>query len=303
MSRPGETAEGITVPEGDPDALRTAGRQLDGVAAQLEGSSGQLSGLPSLMSGWAGPASSAFAQTTGQEAASIRQAAASVALAALQVGINADALEDAQHKAERAIRRAERARDEIKEARADIREAERAQADAKQRMELARLARAAAEQQMLATVVDAVAGGGAAAAAAQVADAQYREAERDLEAAIEREGRARRRLAAAEEDMRDARELGREAAKNAEDAALLMQGVLLTLPERDAGDAGRSRLRSRGGRGEHPAPTGSRRAAQRARAAGGLARLDEVVVQGRPRHGDGDRRDGRPRRVGGRESR
>jgi A nuclease of the HNH/ENDO VII superfamily with conserved WHH len=230
MTRPGETVEDITVPQGDAEALYAAAGQLSGIAAQLEGSSVRLAGLPSLMSGWAGPGSSAFAGLTGHESVSVRTAAGTLFGASLSVRIAAQGVEDAQRRARRAIERALDARRRIDRAREAIEEAESAQSDARGRMEAAAAARAAAEQRMFAAVVETFAGDGSAALAAAVADAAYREAERDLLEAQRRERHARHRLEEAIEDLRAAREHGREAADDARAAGAGLQVALGWLP-------------------------------------------------------------------------
>jgi hypothetical protein len=231
VTRPGGSVEGITVPPGDPDALRGGARQLHGIHAQLQDTAARLHGLPSLMASWAGPASSSFAQLSGTEAQSVAHQATSVWLAATGIEAVANRLEAAQETAQRAIKRAKRARIEIDRALKEIEQAEQDQQSAKDRMALAAVARAAAEQDMLVAVVDAVAGTGVAAAAAAQADAEYRAAERDLGEAQRREARARSELEAAREEMREARADGRAAAEDAESAGLDMVVELRLLPD------------------------------------------------------------------------
>ena len=226
MTKPGESVEGITVPEGDPDALLASGKQLQGVGTQLESAASQIAGMPSLMSSWAGPGSSVFASLTGQEAGSVRQASLSVMLAGTSIQIAAAELEDAQRRAQKAVTRAKRAREEINAAKEAIREAVEAQGIARDRMAMATLARQAAETRLLASAMTALAGDGAAAAAITAADAEYRAAERDLEDAQRREQRARDRLKDAEEDMREARKDGQDAA---DDARAIGTGLQMTL--------------------------------------------------------------------------
>ena len=50
----GESYAGITVPEGDPGAVRSAAAQLHGVAGQLQGACAQLTGLPGSIPAWQG---------------------------------------------------------------------------------------------------------------------------------------------------------------------------------------------------------------------------------------------------------
>jgi hypothetical protein len=104
----GESVEGITVPLGNPDALKAAGKQLMGVAAQIQSSSSQVAGMPSLMSSCAGPGSSNFAELTGHQATSLASTSLQVMMAGTSIQIAADQLEDAQQAAQRAIARARR---------------------------------------------------------------------------------------------------------------------------------------------------------------------------------------------------
>ncbi len=226
----GESAEGITVPLGNPDALAAAGKQLIGVAAQIESSSSQVAGMPSLMSSWAGPGSSNFAELTGHQATSLASTSLTVMMAGTSIQIAADQLEDAQDRAGRAIVRAKRAREEINQAKEDIRQALDDQKDAQGRMTMATIARQAAETRLLSAVAGNLAGDANAAAAIGAADAAYRAAERDLHEAERREKRARERLKDAEDDLKDARTDGQDAADDAETAATVLQAVLRSVP-------------------------------------------------------------------------
>ena len=230
MTRPGRTVEGITVPQGDPDALLAAGKQLQGIGSQLSASADQIASMPSLMSSWSGPGSSVFADTTGQEAAAIRQAGLDVMLAGTSVQVSADLLQDAQRRADKAIARAERAREAIDEAKEAIREAVDAQGAARDRMAMAIEARQAAEFRLISSPLGTLPGDGGAAAAISAADADYRAAERDLHEAERREERARDRLKDAEEDMKEARKDGQEAADDARTNAVALQAALSRVP-------------------------------------------------------------------------
>jgi hypothetical protein len=55
-----ESFAGITVPEGEPGAVRDAAAVFRGVAGGLHGVSGDLTAVPGLVSDWRGPASVAF---------------------------------------------------------------------------------------------------------------------------------------------------------------------------------------------------------------------------------------------------
>jgi hypothetical protein len=238
VTRPGRTVEGITVPQGDPDALLAAGRQLRGIGSQLSASAEQIAGMPSLMTSWSGPGSSVFADTTGQEAAAIRQAGVDVMMAGTSVQISADLLEDAQRRADKAIARAERAREAIDQAKEAIREAVEAQGTARDRMSMAMEARQAAEFRLVSSTLGALPGDGGAAAAISAADAEYRAAERDLHEAERREERARERLEEAREDMKEARKDGQEAADDALTGAVALQASLTNVPQAVLGALG-----------------------------------------------------------------
>lgn len=227
MTQPGGSVEGITVPLGDPDALRASAGQMRGVAGHLSDAGAQLAGFPGLMSNWAGPASSAFAQLSGQQAVTVRSASLSVTMAALSVQDAANVLEDAQRDARRATEHARTARREINAAKADIVQARDDAAAAQTRI-------TAAEAAQLNAATDPVANlaGGTPAQAAAIAAAETnrRNAERDLTDAHTRERHARTRLEHAQDDLRRARRDGRDAADSAETSALALQGALATMP-------------------------------------------------------------------------
>ena len=229
-ARPGETVEQITVPLGDPDTLVTAGRQLESAGLELQLAAAQTARTPTLMSSWAGSGSSAFAELTGVQSNSMQMSANAVAFAATNVLISADQLKDAQTKARKAIARAERARELINAAKEAIRQAIADQKDARERMNLATIARQAAELRLLSSAVDSLLGDGTAAAAIEAADAAYRQAEIDLHDAEGRERRATIKLHHAEDDLKEARADGREAADDAETAGLFLQIVLQRIP-------------------------------------------------------------------------
>jgi HNH/ENDO VII superfamily nuclease len=230
MTKPGESVEGITVPLGDPDALLSAGRQLEGVGMQLETTSSQIARMPSLMSNWAGPSSSTFADLTGHQSTTVQSSALSVMMAGTDIAINADLLKDAQAKARRAIVRAQKARDEINDAREAVRQAVDDQKDARDRMTMATIAREAAEMRLLHSAVDSLLGDGAAQAAIDAANAAYQTAETDLREAERREKRARIKLKNAEDDLTDARKDGQDAADDAETVGIVLQAVLRGVP-------------------------------------------------------------------------
>lgn len=222
MSAVRGSAEGITVPAGDPEALRRSSKQLAAVHHRMSDASLRLGSTPSFMSGWFGPGSSAFADFTGQQASTLSSRALSVGVAADTARSVADELAEAQAKAWRAIERALEAREEIDRALAIIEEARGEQRAARERMALAAAARDAVRSEALGAVVDVMAGGGASAAlmeAADEADRQYRAAEQELHEAERRERQARDRLEHARDDLERAREDGREAELDAQGSA------------------------------------------------------------------------------------
>jgi hypothetical protein len=237
-ARPGDSAEGITVPLGDPDTLTAAGRQLQGVSTHLETISVQVASAPSLMTSWARPGSTTFADLTGHQAASLRATSTSVLMAGLSVAIAGDELRDAQQKAQRAIVKAKQAREDINAAKEAIRQALIDEKDAQGRMDAATIARQTAEMQLFSSALDALAGGGAAQAAIDAANAAYAAAEKDLHEAERREKRARIQLKHAEDDMRDARKAGQEAADDAETVGITLQAVLRGVPAGVLGSPG-----------------------------------------------------------------
>jgi hypothetical protein len=237
-ARPGETVEGITVPKGDPDALLSAGRQLEGVGVDLGQQAQQVAKAPSLMGSWAGPGSSTFADLTGNQANVLQSSAFSVLNAGLQISISAGQLQDAQTRAQHAIKRAEKAREEINDAREALRQALDDEKSAQDRMAAATLAREAAEMKLLSSAIDSLLGDGSAQAAIDAANAAYTAAETDLHEAERREKRARIKLKHAEDDLRDARKDGQDAADDAESIGILLQSVLHTVPAGVLGSPG-----------------------------------------------------------------
>src|SRR3712207_2386313 len=115
-----ESYAGITVPEGEPEGLRTAASQLTGLAASLEGTGGELQSMPSGIPTWQGPASVAYAGTCMTQASTAQQAAIAMEHAALAARTYAEQLQDAQKDAREAIEDARDARRRIREAREDI---------------------------------------------------------------------------------------------------------------------------------------------------------------------------------------
>jgi hypothetical protein len=229
-ARPGESVEGITVPKGDPAALLGAGRQLEGVGVDLSQQATQVAKAPTLMGSWAGPGSSTFADLTGHQSNTLQNSGYQVLTAGLSIVSNAELLKDAQAKARRAIVRAQKARDDINDAKEALRQALDDEKSAQDRMGAATIAREAAEMRLLSSAIDSLLGDGTAQAAIDAANAAYTAAETDLHEAERREKRARIKLKHAEDDLRDARTAGDDAAQDAETVGLIMQSVLRTMP-------------------------------------------------------------------------
>jgi hypothetical protein len=253
-ARPGESVEGITVPQGDPAALLTAGRQLEAVGVDLGQQANQIDRAPSLMGSWAGPGSSMFADLTGAQANTLHAASFSVLNAGLQIASSADLLEDAQKRAQKAIVRAQKARDEINDAKDAIRQALDDEKDAQGRMDAAVIARQTAEMKLFSSALDSLLGDGGAQAAVDAANAAYAAAEKDLHEAERREKRARTKLKHAEDDLRDARKDGQDAADDAESNGLVLQMVLRTMPAGVLGAPGLPSEASIGAAGNVPKP-------------------------------------------------
>jgi len=224
------SGEGITVPAGDPDALRRSAGQLEAVAERLGASERRLAAMPAAVRSWVGPGSSAFAQLTGEQAGALQAPSFSARNASLQAGFAADEIEAAQQKAWRAIEDALEARREINRAKAAIAQAKVDEGAARGEMAIAAVARDAARSQALAAVADVATGGAASgvlSAAADAADADYRRAEQALHEAQRRERRAHGRLEQAETDLKRARRAGDAAQEDAETAGVAMQGALI----------------------------------------------------------------------------
>ncbi len=150
----------------------------------------------------------------------------SVSLAAFGVRDAAHALRAAQEKARKAIAKAKDARDAINQANDDIDAAQTAEGIATDRMFSALRARDAATT----ALANDLSGSGVAMAALQQADTDYENAHRDLLEAQRAEARARDRLHDAQEDLKAARKQGADAADDAQDAGLLLQGSLAGMP-------------------------------------------------------------------------
>jgi hypothetical protein len=200
--KPGQSHAGITIPQGDPGAVRAMAGRLDQMSGALEAASGRFGTLPGRLSTWQGPASVSFALT----AADSRRAAAEGARSfALQAGVArrlARGLEEAQADAEAAI-------EDAKDAERRIEKAQRLIDEARQRRELALLRAAAAELAIAATDI--------VGPASQAAIAERTRALDEAAQAADDEQRAQRMLERAQDDLEQARRRGSNAEERAQD--------------------------------------------------------------------------------------
>jgi hypothetical protein len=197
-----ESFAGITVPEGEPGAVRQAASTFRGVAGALHGVSGDLRAVPGLVADWKGPASAAFGQTAVTNGSCVDSGAEAMHACAQAASTYADELEQAQREARAAIREARDAQSRIDAAQADIENARQAQVGASYAIQAAdaRIAMATAGMPDAGAVAD------RDAASQALADAQAAEADgrRRLEQAQDDLDRAKRRGERAEDDARDA---------------------------------------------------------------------------------------------------
>ncbi len=205
-----ESFAGITVPEGEPGELRSAGQTFAGISGALQGVSSELGALPGLLSAWRGPASVNYSGSALTNETALGSATEAMQSASVASNRYADRLEEAQDEARRAIEQARLAQERIDRAQADI--------DAAQgRAALARVNLVAASGRVLAT--------GLTGLPSLDALADQAAAERGIGEAEADEGRARRELEQAEEDLKRAQERGRRAEEDARDAAQAVAGA------------------------------------------------------------------------------
>jgi hypothetical protein len=198
-----ESYAGITVPEGEPDGLRSAGGRFNGLAESLDAVCSELTGLPTAMTSWQGPASVLYADSCMTQAGGARHAVGALHEAAHAARAFARDLEDAQREAREAIRDAKDAQDRIDAANKAIDAAQADQAAASVRADqashvLAVSSAAGAPSPAAQADLDAAATAGQEAAGREAA------ARRDLERAQDDLERAKRRGERAEEHARDA---------------------------------------------------------------------------------------------------
>jgi uncharacterized protein YukE len=198
-----ESFAGITVPEGEPGALRSAAGQFGQVAGALGDRAGGIGALPGQLASWQGPASAAFAATCRQHAQAAQGAASAVTGAGLAAGRYAEELDQAQDDAREAIRDARDATERIKTLTAQI-------AAAKEREAAARSRAAAAGDEFAASAAV-----GAPSFAAE--DARLR-AESEAADAADDQARLARRLEEARDDLERAKRRGQRAERAGRDA-------------------------------------------------------------------------------------
>jgi hypothetical protein len=205
-----ESYAGITVPEGSPDALRTAAAQFVGVAGSLQGASAELRGLPSSLTSWYGPASVVYAGSCTTHAGGVEAGGTALETAAQTIRAFASELEQAQDDARQAIEDARDARRRIEAAQAAIEQAQADQAAASARAEQA---------------AHALAVSGAAGTPSPFAQAEFDAAGAAASDAAAREAEARRRLEEARDDFERAQRRGQRAEDRARDAATQVAGA------------------------------------------------------------------------------
>lgn len=203
----GESYDGITVPDGDPDGLRAAAHSLHGIAGLLGGTAGRLGGLPGSLAAWQGPASVSYAGSCTTNAGAAHACGTAIGEAAGVSSAFASTLESAQQRARKAIREARDAQHRIDAALNEIRAAQAAAAAAQARGDAA---------------ADAIAVSSLAGAPSPSALAEQRQAADDASAAASAETRARHDLEHAREDLRRAKKDGHDAE---EDARLAARGA------------------------------------------------------------------------------
>jgi hypothetical protein len=198
----GESFAGITVPEGEPGAVREAAGIFTGTAGGLQGVTAGLQAIPDGLSSWRGPASASFRGATITNGAALTAGVEAMRDAARAANDYADALEDAQRDARAAINAARDAQQRIDQAESDIAAAQSARIAASERLDRA-------HQQAALAGMHGAPDTGAMAAASAASD--------EIAAADAQESRARGELERAQDDLLQAKRRG----EDAEDAARL----------------------------------------------------------------------------------
>lgn len=198
----GESFAGITVPEGEPGAVRQAAGTFTGAAGGLQEVTTGLQAIPEALSDWRGPASASFRGATITNGAALGAGVEAMRDAARAANDYADALEEAQREARAAIEAGRDAQRRIDQAESDIAAAQSAQIEASERLDRA-------YQQAALAGAHGAPDTGAMAAATAASD--------DISAAEAQETRARGELERAQDDLLQAQRRG----EDAEDAARL----------------------------------------------------------------------------------
>jgi hypothetical protein len=198
-----ESFAGITVPEGEPGALRSAAHAFAGMGDQLAAAAADLRGMPGMLSSWQGPASVIYADSCITNGAAAQNGVWACQIAAQAVLGYAEQLQDAKHRAREAIH-------DAKDATRRIKDAEAAIDSARARIGEASVQLSAAETEIAVTGLtgtpspDAIASRDSAAGMLDDAAADERAAQRALDHARDDLERAKRKGERAEDDARDA---------------------------------------------------------------------------------------------------
>jgi hypothetical protein len=211
---PGQSHAGITVPEGDPEAVRSMAQTFKGMAGSLERSAYGFGAMPGELSGWQGPASVAFASVAHESGAAATAGSVAFDRKAQAADRLADQLEQAQRDTRQAI-------SDAKDAERRIRVAKREIADARDRRQRALDRVAAADLVIAATDLIATAPAGAYA--------ERDQAKRDADQAEQDQQRAQKALDRAQDDLQDAQRAGRRAQGDAQDATTTAAGAFTAL--------------------------------------------------------------------------
>jgi len=211
---PGQSHAGITVPEGDPEAVRSMAQTFKGMAGSLERSAYGFGAMPGELASWQGPASVAFASVAHESGAAATAGSVAFDRKAQAADRLADQLEQAQRDTRQAI-------SDAKDAERRIRVAKREIADARDRRQRALERVAAAELVIAATDLIATAPAGAYA--------ERDQAKRDADQAEQDQQRAQKALDRAQDDLQDSQRAGRRAQGDAQDATTAATGAFTAL--------------------------------------------------------------------------
>jgi len=190
---PGQSHAGITVPEGDPEAVRSMAHTFKGLAGSLERSAHGFGAMPGELSSWQGPASVAFASVAQDSRAAASEGSVAFARKAHAADRLADQLEQAQRETRRAISDAKDAERRIRTAKHEIADARGRHQQALERIAVADLV---------------IAAGGLIGAGATGAHAERDQAQRDADQAEDDQRRAEKALERAQNDLQDAQRAG-----------------------------------------------------------------------------------------------